>query len=269
MLKSDSPVTLYQQISDDITTRIENGEYKEGQLLPSEARFCEIYQVSRVTVRNAISDLVEKNLVIRRHGKGTFVAKKKLASSLFHFEGFTTACRRNNVNIRTHILLAERQKVTLQDMRLLHLSETSTVVYLVRLRFANDIPVIIEHVRLPFDKYGFLLGIDLENRSLYATLAEYTGANPEDYCNTSIILEASAATTEEAKLLQIRKGMPLFVLKETVSSSETQEPIHWTKQIMSGGYFRFYMSNTANQLGLNLHDKETTQSLISIPSTKS
>lgn len=252
MLEAQSEVTLYQQISNDIQAKIASGEYKEGQMLPSEAKFCDIYHVSRVTVRAAIADLAEKEIVVKKHGKGTFVTKKKLESSLFHFEGFTTACKRNHVEVTTHVLSLEEQKATPVDIRMLHLKEGDSVICLDRLRYAGGIPVIVEHARLDARKYGFLRSCDLENRSLYATLAEYTGVNPEDYCNVEVILEVSAATAEEARLLDIKKGMPIFVLKETIASSESGEPVHWTKQIMSGSYFQFTLSNDINKLGLNL-----------------
>ena len=253
MLEAQSEITLYQQISNDIQSKIKSGVYKEGQMLPSEAKFCEIYHVSRVTVRAAIADLAERDLVVKKHGKGTFVSKRKIDSSLFHFEGFTTTCKRNNITVNTHVLALEEQKATPTDIRLLALREGDSVVCLDRLRYANGIPVIIEHVRLAAEKYGFLLSCDLEDKSLYATLAERTGVNPEDYCNVEVILEASSATAEEARLLEIKKGMPLFVLKETIASEETGEPVHWTKQIMSGSYFQFTLSSDANKLGLNLH----------------
>ena len=255
MLDTQSEVTLYQQIYDDIKQKISSGEYAEGQALPSEAKLCEIYGVSRVTVRAAIAELAENEMVVKKHGKGTFVTRKKLDSSLFRFEGFTTACRRNNVEISTHVLTIEEQKPTARDIQLLKLTADDSIVYINRLRYANGIPVVIEHVRLSKKKYGFLLDCDLENKSLYATLAEHTGANPEDYCNVSIMLEAGAATTEEARLLNIRKGMPLFILRETVASSDTNEPVHWTKQLMSGSYFQFTLSNDESKLGLQLAGK--------------
>ena len=252
MLEAESAVTLYQQIADDILEKIKSGEYAEGQMLPSEAKFCEIYGVSRVTVRSAISDLVDRELVVRRHGKGTFVAKKKIDSNLFHFEGFTTACKRNHVSTHTRILRAERVPATPYDIRELKLQPGADVILLSRLRIANGIPVIIEHVRLSAEKYGFLLDIDMEDKSLYAVLGEHTGSNPEDYCNVTLTLEVGAATPEEAELLEIETGMPLFILKETITSQETGLPVHWTKQVMSGNYFKYTITSSNNTLGINL-----------------
>lgn len=251
MLDPKSATPLYQQVADDIKHKIESGEYKAGQMLPSESKCCEAYQVSRVTVRNAISDLVDQNLLIKRHGKGTYVQKQKIPTNLFHFHGFTTICRENNIEIMTHILCARKEAASLHDMRALGLSEGSSIVYLKRLRYADGHPVIIEHIHLPYEKFHFLLSTPMENRSLYETIAEYTGANPEEYCHTKITLEASAATPEEAHLLNIETEKPLFIQKDTVIS-DTGEPIHWTKQIMSGNYFKFCLSSNHNRLTINL-----------------
>lgn len=251
MLDPNSATPLYQQVADDIKQKIESGEYKAGQILPSETRYCEIYNVSRVTVRNALSDLADQGFLLKRHGKGTYVQNKKIPSNLFTFNGFTTICRENNIETTSHVLCTRKEKASLQDIRTLGLHEEDFIIYLKRLRYADGHPVIIEHVHLPYRNYEFLLSVDMENRSLYETIAEHTGANPEEYCHTEITLEASAATPEEAHFLNIETGKPLFIQKETVIS-DIGEPIHWTKQIMSGNYFKFYLSSSNNKLAINL-----------------
>ena len=137
------------------------------------------------------------------------------------------------------------------DMRALKLKENDDIVYIKRIRYADSHPVIIEHVHLPYKEYSFLLNENLEDRSLYKTIEQKTGANPENYCHTKICLEASAATPEEALFLKLQPGNPLFILKEEIISDNDQ-PIHWTKQIMSGNYFKFYLSNTTNRLSINI-----------------
>ncbi len=251
MIEHESAVPLYQQIENDIKDKIIRGEYQAGQMLPSESKFCELYQVSRVTIRNAISDLVEQGILIRKHGKGTFVENQKIPTNLITFSGFTTICRENNIKINTHILCVRRQEASMYDIRALKLKEGADIVYIKRIRYADGHPVIIEHVQLPYREYAFLLNEDLEDRSLYKTIEQNTGANPESYCHTKICLEASAATPEEALFLELQPGNPLFVLKEEIISDSGQ-PIHWTKQIMSGNYFKFYLSNTTNRLSINI-----------------
>ena len=90
MLKHDSAIPLYQQIENDIKEKIASGEYQAGQMLPSENKYCEMYKVSRVTVRNAITDLVDEGILIRKHGKGTFVENQKIQHNMIKFQGFTS-----------------------------------------------------------------------------------------------------------------------------------------------------------------------------------
>ena len=100
MLKHDSAIPLYQQIENDIKEKIASGEYQAGQMLPSENKYCEMYKVSRVTVRNAITDLVDEGILIRKHGKGTFVENQKIQNNLIKFQGFTSTCRENNIKMQ-------------------------------------------------------------------------------------------------------------------------------------------------------------------------
>lgn len=251
MLKHDSAIPLYLQIENDIKEKISTGEYQAGQMLPSENKYCEMYQVSRVTVRNAITDLVDQGILIRRHGKGTFVEKQKIQNNLIKFQGFTSTCRENHITINTHILCVCKQEASLYDIRTLDLEEGDDVIYIKRIRYADNQPVIIEHVHLPYKQFSFLLDENLENRSLYATIEEKTGMNPENYCFANLCIEASAATPEESLFLDIPSGSPLFILKEVVIS-ETGAPVHWTKQIMSGNNFKFNLSSDVNRLSINL-----------------
>ena len=264
IIEAESVVPLYQQLSNIIEEKINNEEYLAGSALPSEAKLCSLYGISRVTVRKAISDLVEKELLIRKHGKGTFVAKKKIPSDLFHFDGFTTLCRRAKIAVRTHILLQEKQLATSKDEERLGISSGSYVVCLVRLRYADEVPVIIEYVRLPYDKYKFLLNENMEDKSLYQTIARKTGSNPEDYCNNHIILECNMATHEESMYLKLEKDKPVFVMKETVISAETGEPVHFTKQVMSAEHFRFSLTSSNNKMDFSLKEKTLKRSELNI-----
>ena len=242
MLNANSAVPLYQQVAEDIKNRITSGEYSPGQALPSESRLCEQYNVSRITIRNAIADLVEQDLLITHHGKGTFVQTPKISSSLNTFKGFTVFCHENNINAYTHMLGIK-----------LELTPEDDVVYLKRLRHVNDKPVMIEHVSLPCSQFEFLLDVDMENQSLYEVIERRTGMRLEDNCYTSITLETSIATEEESQLLKFDSPQSVFVLMETVIT-HTGIPVHYTKQILSGRHFKFFLSNKVNQLSMNWNE---------------
>ena len=213
MIKLNSAIPLYQQVAEDLKNRIEQGEFCSGQSIPSEAKLCEQYEVSRITIRNAIAELVEQEILVKYQGKGVFVRTPKMTKKL-------------------------------------ELKDGEKLVYLKRLRHVNDRPVMIEHVYLPYSKYGFLSKIDMENCSLYEKITEKTGLQIEDNCYTSIMLETNITTEEEIVLMGLSEPNAVFVLTETVYLN-TGNPLHITKQVLLGDYFKFFMSNKGNQLSMN------------------
>ena len=250
ILNNNSAMPLYQQIADNLKSRIEQGEFVSGQCLPSEARLCEHYGVSRPTIRSAIAELVEQKILVTYQGKGAFVRGVKISSSLNTFKGFTFLCKENNIETFSRVL--EKSVVRAPEFvnKKLELAEDDKVVYLQRLRYVNEKPVMIEHVYLSVKEYGFLAAIDMERASLYETIEEYTGMKAHDNCYTSIMLETSIASKEEMKLLQQDSLQAVFVLNETIYLN-SGKPFHFTKQILLGDYFKFFLSNKANQLSMN------------------
>ena len=92
-INPDSMIPMYKQIVNLLNEKIEKGELKPGDKLPSEAELMEAYSVSRITIRSAISELEEDGLVIRSRGKGTFIASKKAMYSADDTVGFTHSCQ--------------------------------------------------------------------------------------------------------------------------------------------------------------------------------
>ena len=251
MLNHSTVTPLYQQIVDIMKKQILSGEFKPGQMLPSEAKLCEIYGVSRITARNAIQILADEGMVIKKHGKGSFVADNLSRSSLNKFRGFTTICIENNIAVYSHVISMERMPASPELASELKLAAGEPVIYIRRLRLANYKPVIIEHAYFPYGRFAFLLNEDLENNSLYSVIKKSSGFDIEVSCENSIELSASIANKEEAELLGIKAGTPLFVMKERVYDN-TGRPVHVTKQIMLGNAFRFMLSTPENRLMIEL-----------------
>ena len=250
ILNNNSAVPLYQQIAENLKNRIEQGEFVSGQCLPSEAKLCEHYGVSRPTVRSAIAELVEQEILVTYQGKGAFVRGVKISSNLNTFKGFTYFCKENNIETSNHVLEKVIMSPSQMIQKKLELSEGKEVVYLKRLRYVNHKPVMIEHIFIPFDEYGFLMNVDMENASLYEKIEEHVDIKIQDNCYTSIMLEANITTEEEMKLLDLEDPQAVFVLSETVYMN-TGKPFHFTKQVLLGDYFKFFLSNKANQLSMN------------------
>ncbi len=89
MIDKHSSIPIYYQIEEIIRAQIDNMTLKPGDLLPSERELAEKYQISRMTARHALTNLVNQQLLYREKGKGTFVAHKKIAQPLSGLTSFT------------------------------------------------------------------------------------------------------------------------------------------------------------------------------------
>lgn len=250
MINPASASPLYLQVVGDLRRRIETGEFSISGVLPSESALCKEYDVSRATIRRAIQTLVDDDVLDSRHGKGTFIKQPKITSSLSAFKGFTYFCRENNIDTSSQVLALQEAEPPVSVRRHLRMEEGEMAVYLKRVRSIDHVPAMIEHIYLPAREFSFLLGIDMDNVSLYQTIERETGMRLEDNCFPSIVLEAGLATPEEKQLLNIAGEAAMFILSETVFMS-TGKPVHFTKQVMLGDYFKYFFSNKANQLGIN------------------
>ncbi|HEX9061578.1 MAG TPA: GntR family transcriptional regulator, partial [Clostridia bacterium] len=89
MLNKYSTIPLYCQLKNLIIEKIDSGDYKEDSKIPSEQEFCELYGISRPTVRQAILELTNNGYLYKEKGKGTFVAKSKTTIDVKRYTGFT------------------------------------------------------------------------------------------------------------------------------------------------------------------------------------
>lgn len=250
MVNPTSAAPLYLQVVEDLRRRIETGEFSASGVLPSESSLCGEYEVSRVTIRRAIQTLVDDDVLDTRHGKGTFIKQPKITSSLSSFKGFTYFCRENNIETSSRVLVLQEMEPPVSVRRHLRMDVGELAVYLKRVRTIDHVDAMIEHIYLPSREFSFLLATDMNNASLYQTIERETGLRLEDNCFPSIVLEAGLATPEEKQLLGVSGEAAMFILSETVYMS-TGKPVHFTKQVMLGDYFKYFFSNKANQLGIN------------------
>ena len=92
MLNQDVMTPLYVQLMDEVEKDIREGKYKPGDKIMTEAEMAKFYGVSLITVRKAIGSLMEKGLVVRRQGKGTFVTKPKISRDMKKLQSFSEMC---------------------------------------------------------------------------------------------------------------------------------------------------------------------------------
>lgn len=236
MLKQDAITPLYVQLMEELETSIRNGVYKPGDKIMTEAEMAKEYGVSLITVRKAVGSLMEKGLVVRKQGKGTFVTKPKYSRNMKKLQSFTEMCEQMGVKPGAQVL---ENRLIMADKKVadrLGIEPGSNVVYISRLRLADGEPVQVEKSYFPL-KYAFLLEEDLNNGSMFECLKEKAGAK---VASSEKMIELCRAAAEEAALMDVKKGDYLLFVKST-AYDENGEPMYAGIQLINGDRFSLYV----------------------------
>ncbi len=209
----NSPVPYYYQVKEWVSSNIARGNLKPGEQLPSEAQLCQAFGVSRTVVRQALEDLVNQGLVYRQKGKGTFVARPKIREGLAQkLTGFYQDMVERGLKPVTKVLELKVIPASGPLAEHLRLKPGAEVINIVRLRYVNDEPIVYVTTYIPYASCPGLLTQDLSNVSLYALLEQKYGL---EVARGKRTLEAIAATEQDARLLGIKPGDPIFLLQST------------------------------------------------------
>lgn len=245
-LNKNSSVALYQQLADEIKDQIQSGELVPGDQLMTEVELSQVYDISRITVRNAIKVLVEEGILVKQQGKGTFVAAgKKLTRNMGVFMGFTQGCLMDGKTPGTKVLVEELVEARASDIRDLKLKEGEKVIRILRLRYCEGVPVILEENRLPQEKYLFLLGENLTG-SLYECLERHKIFVSGGMRKISICY----ATEEESRedRLNVPLKEPLLLMHDTCIDTDG-EPVHTCKSVINPRHYNLMVINSLERIG--------------------
>lgn len=203
----------YAQLRAIIEADISSGSLPVGAQMPSEARLCEEYGVSRTVVRQALMELTNEGLISRIKGRGSFVAPPKvdehLAQSLI---GLAEEVSARGGRLENKILGFGRQEAPTHISRILGLGPDEDVIRLERLRLVDGEPWVVTTTYLPSTLCAPLLEFDMSSRSLYATLEHDLGLTIHHGRRT---IEAALAGPERGVLLQLDPGAPVLLLQST------------------------------------------------------
>lgn len=203
-IDKNSPVPIYHQLKQGFVDLIESGEIQPGELLPSENELSQLYQISSMTVRQAMKALVDEGYIHRERGRGTFVSQRRMKHQLVGMVGFSQDMLKRQLRPGAQILRLEMVPAPDEVVARTGLSPETQLLCLSRLRLTDDNPVGIHH--------SYLHGVSIEREelervgSLYALLQEQDIILDEG----EETLEAVAATREQAALLSLEAGSPLL-----------------------------------------------------------
>ena len=212
ILQSEHPEPLWLRAAEKIRGQVSEGALRPGARLPPERDLCRRLEISRVTLRRALMQLVEDGVLKPSHGRGWYVAadeRKEWPNSL---ESFSETAERMGLVATSLVLRADTAMATLDEAEQLGVAPGARVFRLERVRMLDEVPIAIDRSIVPADLAPGLAEVDFRTRSLYTTL---TSAGLE-LANAETTIEAREADIMLAEHLRVAVGKPILVMHQTV-----------------------------------------------------
>ncbi|MDN0068720.1 GntR family transcriptional regulator [Collinsella ihumii] len=234
---------LYDQLVDILTEKIEH-EYRPGDMLPSERELSKYYGLSRTTVRLALQELERLGLVVRQHGRGTFVADRSVqTTNLSQTYSFTEQMRELGRKPATTILEFSEIESDKNLASSLGVRIGDKLFKIKRLRSADGVPMMVERTYLPVRKFMSLKRPMLEHESLYHVIEQYFH---EKIRVAEEEFFASIARPADAHLLDISEGAPVLDLVRTTYNMGN-EIIEYTLSVARADQFKYRIFHYRNE----------------------
>lgn len=215
---------LYRQIKALLTQSLISGEWGPGASIPSEMELAARFGVSQGTVRKAIDELAAENIVIRRQGKGTFVATHLEDMAKLRFLRLVAVDGGREL-LDNKLLSCEKSKASASIARMLKIRTGSAVIEIRRLLLFSNKPLILDHIILPAAAFKTVTAelIESFNGSLYRMYETQLGIR---MVRAEEKLTAVGADDQTALLLGLKAGTPLLSI-ERVSYTYGDKPMEW------------------------------------------
>lgn len=234
MIKKNSPIPIYYQLEEHLKELIENGELKPGDAIPPEREYAEKYQISRMTVRQAFTHLVNAGYLHRIQGKGTFVAERKIEQPLQGLTSFTEDMKVRGLKPGSQLIQFEMIPATTQIASQLLIQEYAPVYEIKRIRLADDVPMALE---TNYISANLIKGLteQIVNQSLYSYIETQLGYQID---HASQVIEASIADQIEAEYLKIKKGSPVMLIQRNTFLQDGT-PVEFVKSSYRADRYKF------------------------------
>lgn len=171
-IDKSSPVPLYRQLKEQVRSLIESGIWADGHHLPSERELTELLDISRITVRQALTDLAREGLVTSAVGKGYYVAPLRPAEELDALVSFSAVVRQRGAEPSSRIIACRVERANHATAAMLGLEAGAEVVYLNRVRLVDGVPLAEQKAWIPHDLAPGLADLDLTDLSVFTLLRE-------------------------------------------------------------------------------------------------
>jgi GntR family transcriptional regulator len=226
---------LYSRVETILACEIADGVLKVGDQLPTEDVLIARFEVSRITIRRAIQNLVGRGLVEIRRGKGTFVASPKMTQELTELSGFVEDMHALGRKPSARVLSKEVVTANTAVANHLALTKGERVVRIRRVRLADGVPLSFDETFLPLDIGKKIISNNLKIEPIFSLLERKYDI---PLIEAEYKLEAVAAEPEVALALRVKQGSPIFRIERT-SYSRGKRPVDYETLYYRGDLVRF------------------------------
>jgi GntR family transcriptional regulator len=228
-------VPLYGKVEEVLASEIARGDLKPGDRLPSEEELLTRFGVSRITVRRAIQNLIQRGIVEIRRGRGTYVLAPRVSQELTTLTGFAEDMDIHGRKASARVVSQEVVAANAIVARQLGISKGVRVMRIERVRLADSVPMSFDETYLPLDIGKQIVSDDLRIKPIFTLLEEKYGILLTD---AEYKMEAAAASAHIAQALAISEGSPVFRIERT-SFAEGGHPIDYEVLSYRGDLIRF------------------------------
>jgi GntR family transcriptional regulator len=234
LIDKNSPLPLYFQLEEEIKQLIESEQFTPGTLLPSERELSEKYKISRMTVRQAITNLANKGYLYREKGKGTFVAEKKFEQDLQGLTSFTEDMKSRGLTPGSKLIKFGVIDAFIDVKKKLMVEENEPIFQIQRIRLANEQPIALETSYIPV-KFAPELNEDILKGSIYQYVENQSRLK---IGSATQILESSVVNQFEIEHLNLKKGDPVLLI-ERHTLLEDGRPLEIVKSSYRADKYKF------------------------------
>jgi GntR family transcriptional regulator len=244
VLNHQESTPLYVQLKQDLSQQMDLGRLKPGQLIPSERSLCEKYRISRTTVRQALSEMINAGLLCCKQGKGTFVTERKVNQGLVRFVNFERTVLELGLKPSTQVLDNDVIPVDIQMAKILDLPLTSQVLKLTLLGKGDATPLVLYESYFPV-RFGQAMakeaalrgkkGIPFSTYDLYERVGSVT---PRSVTQT---FEAITADDRLVAIMKVRKGAAIFMITSIFQTAD-QSPLEFRTALYRGDRYKFHLT---------------------------
>jgi GntR family transcriptional regulator len=215
---------LYEKVKKKITASLVEGEWRPGEAIPSETELANVYDVSQGTVRKAIDELSAESILIRRQGKGTYVATHNEENIQLRFLRLTSNFGLKE-KLDNQLVSFSKEKATNKLAKVLNINPASTIISLKRVLTFNEKPLILDVIKIPAQSFrGLTAEMVVEKKgSMYRMYETDFGIR---MLRADEKIRAINANFESASLLNVNENSPLLSV-ERISYTYENKPLEW------------------------------------------